>query len=172
MQWLFPLLGSGLIGYLLLWLFGGRAQAASTSQNLTQRLPTPLAWVLIVCFLLIARSALFSYPFARDFGGWIRAAGLIIFAVIMLSLLVRVILELRRAHPTSSSGAFDYRLSMALPTLCTAVALAVVAGWPLKLEERRALAEMHSVSIDNSPAHELDRSPWRTLKERIDQAAP
>jgi hypothetical protein len=171
-QWLFPLLGSGLIGYLLLWLFGSRAQANSTSRNVTRRFSAPLAWVLIVGFLLIARSALFSYPFARDFAGTIRAVALVLFAVITLGLLVRAILELRRAHPSAPGGAFNYRLSMALPILCTAVVLAIVAGWPLKLEQRRALAEMHSVSMSNSPAHELDRSPWRALKQRIDQSAP
>jgi hypothetical protein len=171
-QWLFPLLASGLIGYLLLWLFGSRAQAACTSRNATGRLSAPIAWVLIVGVLMIARWALFSYPFARDFEGWIRAAGLVVFAVLMLSLLVRTIVELRRAHLTSPNTAFDYRLSMALPILCTAVVLAIVAGWPLRLEERSALAEMHSVSMANSPAHELDRSPWRTVKQQIERGAP
>jgi hypothetical protein len=166
------LLGSGLIGYLLLWLFGSRPQAASTPQNVTGRVSAPIAWVLIVGSLMIARVALFSYPFARDSQGSIRAAGLIVFAAVGLGLLARAVFELRRAHPASPGAAFDYRLSMALPILGTAAVLALVAGWPLRLQERHTLAQMHAVSLENSPAHELDRSPWGTLKQRIDRGAP
>jgi hypothetical protein len=169
-QWLFPLLAAGLIGYLLIWLFGNRSEPAGALQKPTRRISPPIAWVVIVSLLLAAGWVLFSPPFSRDFEGIIRTTAMTIVAILTLSLLVRGVMELRRGAAAGSDRTFDYRLSVALPILCSALVLSLVAGLPLKLEERRAVAAMNATGQAHGLSHELDQYLWRTLKEHMQRA--
>ncbi len=161
-QWLFPLLTAALIGCLLMGLFGPRPERPRAKSPL-RRLSPALAYTLVMSLILAAGWILFSRRFSRDFEVTIRTATIIIAAAIILILLARFAWELRQA---ATDETFNYRLSTIPPLLCGAIVLALIAGWPLKLEERRAVAAMDAGNIKRL-SHEVDQGSWQALKDRM-----
>jgi hypothetical protein len=170
-QWLFPLLGVGLIGYLLTWLPVTARESVGAVQSPRRRLPPAAAWAVMTGLVFTAIWMLFSYPLSRDFEGLIRGTAILTCAAVALILLARGALAFRRDGAAWADQSFDYRLSMAPAVLLGAMGLALVGGLPLEWEERRAVAAMAANGIARSLSHELDQSHWQALKERLQAKA-
>jgi hypothetical protein len=150
-------------------LFGPRQQRAASKSTL-RRLSPALAATLIMGLMLAAGWILFSRRFSRDFGATIRAASMIIFAILTFGLLLRGVMQLRRGAAAGSDRTFDYGLSVALPMLCSAILLSLIVGLPLKLEERRAVAAMNASNHALEVSREIDQHLWQPLKEHMQRA--
>ena len=171
-EWLFPLLAVGLAAYTLSWLRTSAPDHASDPRSRARRIAPAASWGIVIGLLFAAGWILFSHPFSRDFESTIRASGFSIFAAIALLLLIRGINEMRRAGAAWSNQSFDYRLSLAPAILLCALVLSLIAGLPLKWQERRAVAAMNANGNAYSLTRELEESRWRALKERIQSKSP
>jgi hypothetical protein len=165
MEWLFPLLAAGLVGYMLLWLGVTSRQRSENSSESVRRISPAVAWAVITTLLIGAGWILFSHRFSRDFEEAIRLAAALICAAIVLFVLSLAVLQIRRGAAAWAQQSFDYRLSIAPAILLSALVLSLIAGLPLQWEERRAVAAMEASANTFSPSHELEHSPWRALKE-------
>src|SRR5207248_9312281 len=123
-------------------------------------------WALVLGVFFSGGWLLLSQPLSRDFEGIIRAAGFSVFAGMAIMLIIRGVNDMRRAGTEGSNHSFDYRLSLAPAIMLCALVLSVIAGLPLKWQERRAVAAMNINGNAYSLTRELEESRWRALKER------
>jgi hypothetical protein len=167
MLWLFPLLAVGLAAYILSWLGTNDRDAGTEPRRRVDRIPPPAGWAIVIGALFAGGWILFSYPFSRDFQGAIRAVGFAVFGAMAVVLLIRTASQMRRAAAVWSKQSFDLRLSLAPAILLSALVLSLVAGLPVKWQERRAVAGMHADGNTYSLSREVEETRWRALKERI-----
>ncbi len=171
----FPTRGAGyalafiVMAYALSWT-GSHSAVRAVSRGWWGRIPW---WVNFAGVLAVVFGG--SWMFANMRPGTrlddqIAFVCLILFFATLLAALAITVRRRWRSGGRTEQPRFSYGLSVAPAILLSAVALAVLCGIPLRLQERRNTAAMAAPGGSPSFLHEVDQSYWRILRERLANA--
>jgi hypothetical protein len=164
----------------LTWLVTSNRTDAPQASQWWRSLPAAVASAAALGGAAIAARRAWGPPMDQAHWWLLASTSLIIAGVTALGLVLLMSTGAVMAHPRRGRralavapdlGLFDYRLSIAPAILLAGLALSVVAGLPLRLQEKAAVGAMNTPGGSCRVVNGLDQSYLRAVKEQLDDLA-